>query len=301
MFPVARSVRAGVSLWRRRRGEPVLFRAPQLPEPRYTLIVVDGPECPKVLATQGPTHRAGDVYLLAPGVPFNAAVFGTSTYWVFSFARHVIALCLDVRPRGLPARLLADMGTVQRFSADDRRLARTVSVLELMESELNDYGEAEQTALPSLVNVLLTDVARLRPVPNALALDPECDAAGVTQLVRDVFQVIEARYRSPIGLSDVAKAVGRSAAYLTHVVREETGRTVLQWIIERRMREAERLLIDTNQPLQAIAAAVGYDSVGYFIRQFTRRHGHPPGVWRASSPAGATGVAVRRAAVALPA
>jgi AraC-like DNA-binding protein len=54
----------------------------------------------------------------------------------------------------------------------------------------------------------------------------------------------------------------------------------LQWIIERRMREAERLLLDSNEPLHAIAAAVGYDSAGYFIRQFTRRHMLSPGVWR---------------------
>jgi AraC-like DNA-binding protein len=106
------------------------------------------------------------------------------------------------------------------------------------------------------------------------------DAAARQRLVREVFDVIERRYRSPIGLSDVAKAVSRSAAHLTHTIREETGRTVLQWIIERRMREAERLLLDSDEPLQAIAAAVGYDSAGYFIRQFTRRHMLSPGVWR---------------------
>ena len=275
MSSIENSTRTGVALWRRRRLEPVLFRAPLWPELRYTLVVVDGPECPQK-AVLGPTlHAEGDIYLFAPGIPFDAHAFGTSTYWVASFARHAIALCLEARPRGLPSQLLSRVGNVMRFHADEGQIARLVAELDLLQGELERHAEAEHTALPSLINLLLTDVARLRPVPNDLSL---CD--GATRLVRDVFQVIETRYRSPIGLADVAKAVDRSPAYLTHAVREETGRTVLQWIIERRMREAERLLIDTDQPLHTIAAAVGYDNVSYFIRQFTKRHGTPPGGWR---------------------
>ena len=275
MSSIENSARTGVALWRRRRLEPILFRAPVWAELRYTLVVVDGPECPQK-AVLGPTlHAEGDVYLFAPGIPFDAHAFGTSTYWVASFARHAIALCLEARPRGLPSQLLAGVASVSRFHADEGQLARLVTELDLLQGELERHAEAEHTALPSLINLLLTDVARLRPVPNDLSL---CD--GATQLVRDVFHVIESRYRSPIGLADVAKAVDRSPAYLTHAIRGETGRTVLQWIIERRMREAERLLIDTDQPLHAIASAVGYDNVSYFIRQFTKRHGAPPGGWR---------------------
>jgi AraC-like DNA-binding protein len=286
MPPLENSSRTGVALWRRRRLEPILFRAPQWPELRYTLVVVDGPECPVKTTANGQTlHAEGDVYLFAPGIPFDAHAFGTSTYWVVSFARSAIALCLEARPRGLPAQLLSRVGIVARFHADERQLSRIVSELDLLQSELESHAEAEYTALPSLINLVLTDIGRLRPVPNDLALCEACEAQGATRLLRDVFHVIETRYRSPIGLADVAKAVDRSPAYLTAVVREETGRTVLQWIIERRMREAERLLIETEQPLHAIAAAVGYDNVGYFIRQFSKRHGAPPGGWRTAQVA----------------
>jgi AraC-like DNA-binding protein len=286
MSSLENSTRTGVALWCRRRLEPILFRAPRWPELRYTLVVIDGPECPLKTSASGQTlHAEGDVYLFAPGIPFDAHAFGTSTYWVVSFARHAIALCLEARPRGLPAQLLSRVGTVLRFHADEGQLTRLVAELDIMQGELVSHAESEYTALPSCINLLLTDVARLRPVPNDLALCEASEAEGAPRLVRDVFQVIETRYRSPIGLADVAKAVRRSPAYLTAVVREETGRTVLQWIIERRMREAERLLVETEQPLQAIATAVGYDNVGYFIRQFAKRHGTPPGGWRTAQVA----------------
>lgn len=279
MEPTSTTERASMALWRRARGEPILF--PPTPVQRHTLVVVDGPECARTPAPPtGGSHVAGDVYLYAPGSRFDPRTLRTSTYWILSFARYPIAHCLTARPRGLPAMLLADVATVRQFRADDDQLARLTTELALLQTELVVAADFDRSALPPLLSLVLTEVARLESVSlsNAPSLP---DVMARHELMRDVFNTIEARYRTPIGLIDVAKVVGRSPAYLTHAVREETGRTVLQWIIERRMREAERQLIDTDQPLQAIATAVGYDSVGHFIRQFTRRNEVPPGLWRA--------------------
>jgi AraC family transcriptional regulator, transcriptional activator of pobA len=254
------SVRASVQLWRREPGGPVIF--PVMPVQRHALVVVDGP---------------GDIYLYAPGSRLDVRSLGAATYWIVSFARYPIAHCLTARPRGLPATLLASTEGVRRFQAGPEQVGRLVTVLGMLREELETDVGVDQSAVPPLLSLMLTEVARL---DSACAPFVAPDAAARQRLVKDVFDVIERRYRQPIGLSDVAKAVGRSAAHLTHTIRAETGRTVLQWIIERRMREAERLLLDTDEPLQAIAAAVGYDSAGYFIRQFARRHALSPGVWR---------------------
>jgi AraC-like DNA-binding protein len=276
MANLGSSVRASVQLWRRERGGPVLF--PPTPVQRHTLVVIDGPECHRVAAAgQAVGHVRGDVYLYPPGSHFDPRSLGTSTFWIVSFARYPIAHCLTARPRGLPATLLASTDGLRRFQADAAQIERLATVLGMLSEELETDTSVDQSAIPPLLSLMLTEVARLT---SACAPFVAPDAAARQRLVRDVFDVIERRYRSPIGLSDVAKAVGRSAAHLTHTIREETGRTVLQWIIERRMREAERLLLDSDEPLQAIAAAVGYDSAGYFIRQFTRRHMLSPGVWR---------------------
>jgi AraC-like DNA-binding protein len=241
-------------------------------------VVVDGPECARVTAAgAGIGHACGDVYLYPPGSHFDPRSLGTATYWIVSFARYPIADCLTARPRGLPATLLAHTDEARRFQADGAQIERLSTVLGMLRDELEIDNTVDQSAIPPLLSLMLTEVARLTSASAPLVT---ADAAARQRLVREVFEVIERRYRSPIGLSDVAKAVGRSAAHLTHTIREETGRTVLQWIIERRMREAERLLLDSDEPLQAIAAAVGYDSAGYFIRQFTRRHMLSPGVWR---------------------
>lgn len=98
--------------------------------------------------------------------------------------------------------------------------------------------------------------------------------------LKEVFRFIEANYNQQITLSNVAEAVGYSPAYLTNLVRRQTGQTVQGWIIERRMAAARSLLLETNERIEEIAAQVGYYHTVHFFRQFRQYHGTTPQAWR---------------------
>ncbi len=115
------------------------------------------------------------------------------------------------------------------------------------------------------------------PLNEAIAIFPDCPK------LEPVFHFIESHYPQAISLRDVAQAVGYSPAYLTNLVQTMTGRTVKQWITERRMAEARALLMHSTQSVSQISEAVGYGDVCYFIRQFRQLHGVSPQVWRNSS------------------
>jgi YesN/AraC family two-component response regulator len=115
------------------------------------------------------------------------------------------------------------------------------------------------------------------PSPADLATDPIFPDYSQLQ---SVFQFIEAHYSQAIHLEDVAQAAGYSPAYLTHLVQKQTGRTVKQWIIERRMTQACKLLRTTTQSIRKIADACGYTDASYFTRQFRQIHGLSPLRWR---------------------
>lgn len=100
--------------------------------------------------------------------------------------------------------------------------------------------------------------------------------------VRSVLQFIATHYHQSISLCDVAKAFGYSPAYLTDLVRRETGQTVNQWITEHRLAQASCLLRETNQTVNQIAEAVGYQNINYFFRQFRHHYGTTPQNWRES-------------------
>jgi YesN/AraC family two-component response regulator len=101
-----------------------------------------------------------------------------------------------------------------------------------------------------------------------------------------VFEYIEANYNQPISLQDVAVAVGYCPAYLTDLVRRNTGQTVNHWIIERRMAAARTLLLESNMCVNQIAEIVGYQHEGHFFRQFRQFHGTTPQAWRKAQRTG---------------
>jgi YesN/AraC family two-component response regulator len=98
--------------------------------------------------------------------------------------------------------------------------------------------------------------------------------------LQEVFDYIEAHYHESISLVDVATAIGYSSAYLTDLVKRQTGTTINRWIIKRRLAAAEMLLKDTSDSIEQIAEEVGYLNPGHFFRQFRQYVGTTPKVWR---------------------
>jgi AraC family transcriptional activator of pobA len=143
-----------------------------------------------------------------------------------------------------------------------------------IELELTARQEGYREAALATLTLLLIDVARLAgDVVGDLRQNGE-------PLLADVFAVIDQRHSEPLSLRDVAREVGMTPGHLTTVVRQRTGRTVQEWIIERRMAESRRLLADGDLPVAEVARRVGISDPGYFSRLFRRAHGTSPRAWR---------------------
>lgn len=137
----------------------------------------------------------------------------------------------------------------------------------------------KQAALREWCAVKSQQVSTPPPADAAKPANPQPIFPSNSQLSK-VFDFIEANYNQPIGLSDVAQAVGYSPAYLTDLVRRQTGQAVHRWIVSRRMAKACSLLLETNQTVDQIAEAVGYQYAGCFFRQFRQSFGMTPQAWR---------------------
>jgi AraC family transcriptional regulator, transcriptional activator of pobA len=146
--------------------------------------------------------------------------------------------------------------------------------LSALDLELNQRHDGYREAVLAHLTLLLVNLSRLAAdVVEDLRLKDET-------LLAEVFGFIEERYHEPISLRDVARAVSLSRGHLTTVVRRKTGRTVQEWIVERRMAQARRLLIETDLPVEEVGRRVGYGDPTYFVRSFKRAHGTTPLGWR---------------------
>lgn len=99
-------------------------------------------------------------------------------------------------------------------------------------------------------------------------------------LGRRVMNYINENFREPLNLDDIAQALKKSKSLISHVFKEETGYTPTQYLIRRRIGEAQTLLITTDIPIIEISGMIGYDTQNYFTSQFTRYVGMSPDKFR---------------------
>ena len=79
-----------------------------------------------------------------------------------------------------------------------------------------------------------------------------------------------------MSVDEIADHVKMSKYYFCREFRRETGYTVVRYINNVRAREAERLLKQTDAPVQEIARSCGYENLSYFTRTFKSVTGKTP-------------------------
>jgi len=98
-----------------------------------------------------------------------------------------------------------------------------------------------------------------------------------SRLVIRTRRYIREHYGDPdLSLADIAAYNGVSKNHLSFEFGRETGETVSDFITRTRIREAEKLILETNLKMYQIAEKTGYQNVETFTRAFKRITGKNP-------------------------
>ena len=109
-----------------------------------------------------------------------------------------------------------------------------------------------------------------------LAQGPVQDGGGpVLAALREV----EENYRDA-DLSRLARQEHVALSTLSTAVRQATGKTFKELLLEKRLSKGAELLRETRLPVEDIIAAVGYENTSYFYRRFRERFGASPRDYR---------------------
>jgi len=226
---------------------------------------------------------ADDAYVIAPGEVVGVGSAGgleEAEGWGVFFPPEVLGpqasgafLSWRAHPLLFPF-VRGAAGGAQRLKVQPAQRSSWSERFSALDLELRQRRDGYREAVLAHLTLLLVNVGRLAAdVVGDLRLKDE-------PLLAEVFGFIEAHYKEPISLKDVARAVSLSPGHLTTLVRRKTGRTVLGWIAERRMVEARRLLVETDLSVEEVGRRLGYVDAGYFVRSFRRAHGTTPLGWR---------------------
>ena len=91
---------------------------------------------------------------------------------------------------------------------------------------------------------------------------------------------IDANAREDIDLTTAAKIAGLSSYHFLRVFAAVIGVTPHQYLVRARLRNAARLLVESEQSITDVALDVGFNDVSNFVRTFGRAAGASPRVFR---------------------
>ncbi len=96
-----------------------------------------------------------------------------------------------------------------------------------------------------------------------------------------IMQYIHANYSNPfLSINDISENTSRSQAYICAVFKEETGKTINQYITEYRITKAKVLFKNREMKVLDIAKQVGYNEADYFAKVFKKHTGISPSKFR---------------------
>lgn len=98
--------------------------------------------------------------------------------------------------------------------------------------------------------------------------------------IREIKKYIEENYMEEISLGQLAELVDMNASYLSSVFKKETGMAYSEYLILCRVKQASRLLVETNLSIGEIAHQSGYQDARYFSKQFSKQVGLKPSEYR---------------------
>lgn len=88
------------------------------------------------------------------------------------------------------------------------------------------------------------------------------------------------RFRQGIGVEDLAGVAGLSRSYFTRRFTREVGVSPHQYLMDLRVREAARLLLQSDATLEGIAMNVGFCDGNHLCKSFKAATGMTPGAFR---------------------
>ena len=99
-------------------------------------------------------------------------------------------------------------------------------------------------------------------------------------LTREVCKYIDMNYRNDITLDDMASYANINKYYMTRTFKSVLGYPPIQYLIRRRIGEAQFLLVETEKSVSEIATEVGFNTLSHFSSTFSKVLSTTPGKYR---------------------
>ncbi|WEF28820.1 AraC family transcriptional regulator [Klebsiella aerogenes] len=155
-------------------------------------------------------------------------------------------------------------------------LSEHAAFIERILAQFHQIGGNEQTPACEVAFLVMQLMAFLPEQPPSYPPRQQTAASRIMSWV-------ETHYASKFSLNRLAFDLGLSRSYTSRVFRQQTGGSIHEYLLTRRIKRSCDLLRNSDENIDAIALAVGFSEVSYFITCFKKMMRQTPLQYRKAS------------------
>jgi AraC-like DNA-binding protein/quercetin dioxygenase-like cupin family protein len=222
--------------------------------------------------------RAGDLIIIPPDVEH---------YWnVLEKGADVFGFMVNISKHGDGSRrdlsLLND--SIKKHNYRIRDFESFDSIIRQVMNEAVEQKTACKEKAVYLIRIAFIELIRtLLPGYSQSDLQsnfPPARGDNKRDIVEIIYYYLQDNLNRPVTLKEISRYVGLSIGRLNVIFKKETGTSIHQEIITRKLNAACKYLRQTDRQIKDIATLVGYDDVNYFYLQFKKKLGTTPTLYR---------------------
>lgn len=173
--------------------------------------------------------------------------------------------------------LLPVMVHIQGADVTAKRLVNTI---ELLADEALGERPGRNLIVERLVEVMLVEALRFRPQRVEPAFRPGLLEGMADRNLARALRRMHTDVAHPWTVADLAREAGHSRSAFSERFIRTVGLPPMEYLMQWRMALAKDLLAREPMPLEAVAAAIGYQSASAFSTAFRRQVGQAPAEFR---------------------
>ncbi|WP_435945437.1 helix-turn-helix domain-containing protein [Dryocola sp. BD586] len=234
----------------------------------YGIVVVDN---------QHYTARPGRLFIFPPFRLHKVHVDESEKNQYHRTTMHIEQSAVESALQGFPrlqgqfAALAASNVPAQIYDLSER-----AAFMEAILAQFDALEANSQTSASEVAFLVMQIMAFLPARPQPFAPTPQTAASRIMSW-------IEAHYAGKFSLDELARAMGLSRSYTSRVFRQQTGGSIHEYLLTRRIKRSCDLLRTTADSVDEIALAVGFSEVTYFITCFKKLMSQTPLQYRKAS------------------